>query len=58
MIGPLPLMPPTILEGCLDHQAALFGKRFNSSLMDWLKKNHRTDLIKGMNFLNLVVLMS
>jgi hypothetical protein len=49
-IGPLPQMPPTLLEGCMDHQAALFGKRFNTDLITWLRTINRTDLIKGTSF--------
>jgi hypothetical protein len=34
LIEPYLFMPPTLLEGCFDHQAALMGKRFNSTVID------------------------
>jgi hypothetical protein len=36
---------PTIVSGCVDHQAALFGKRFSAKLHEYLKSIKRTDLI-------------
>jgi hypothetical protein len=44
----LPPLLPTIAEGCLDHQACLFGKQFSQKLVAYLKSINRSDLIAGM----------
>ena len=36
-LDPKPPFLPTICEGCMDHQSALYGKRFAKELTDYLK---------------------